>query len=282
MLVRLMVGSVVALVLIFLTLLAWVYSASEAHLRSFALPAPFSFSIPGDAAALARGEHLVQTRGCRGCHGKDLGGELMWGMALAPNLVSYAQQEDAATFEAALRHGIGRDGKAMYSMPSYNFIRMRDEDVADIIAYLRSLTPAQKDLPDARLPWKLRLDMALGRDAAIPAFLDQVPALRRSNDPDPAIARGEYIAMTTCNECHGFGLRADSPWEGDTAPDLVIIVAYDEVAFRRLMQQGIAIGDRELRMMSDVARSRFAHFTDQELSDLYQFLADMSAKAAGH
>lgn len=268
------------MVLAGLAVIAWIYFTSEAHLRSFKAPPPFSLSIPTDSAALARGDHLVRTRGCRGCHGDDLGGELMWGTALAPDLVAYAQQESAATFEAALRHGIGRDGRAMYSMPSFNFMRLRDEDVADIIAYLRSLKSANRELPTAKLPWQLRLDLALGNDAAIPAFLDLVPPLRRADDPDPAIARGEYIAMTTCNECHGFGLRADVPWEGEAAPDLMIVMAYDETAFRRLMQQGIAIGDRELELMSDVARGRFVHFTDQELSDLYLFLRSMGADAA--
>ena len=45
------------------------------------------------------------------------------------------------------------------------------------------------------------------------------------------------------------------------------------------MREGIAIGDRELEMMSGVARGRFAYFTEDELSDLYAFLRDMSARA---
>ncbi len=63
------------------------------------------------------------------------------------------------------------------------------------------------------------------------------------------------------------------------APDLVIIRAYDETNFRHLMQEGIAIGERELAMMSDVARSRFAYLTDEELDDLFLFLQDMAEKA---
>jgi mono/diheme cytochrome c family protein len=203
----------------------------------------------------------------------------MWGSALAPNLVVYAKAESAATFEAALRHGIGRDGRALYSMPSFNFTRLRDEDVAAIIGYLRSLAAVSRELPMGGLPWTIRLDMALGRDAAIPAFLDQVPELRHDDNPDSALARGEYLAMTTCNECHGFSLRADVPWDDESAPDLVIIRAYDEENFRRLMQKGIAIGERELELMSDVARSRFVWFTDQELADLFLFLQDMAEKA---
>jgi mono/diheme cytochrome c family protein len=277
---RWMVRGTAVLLFAVLCLVIWVYAASEAHLRSFKPPPAFAYPVPRDAAALARGDHLVRTRGCRGCHGDDLAGQLMWGHFVSVNLAEYARTESPATFEAALRHGIGRDGRALYSMPSYNFIRMRDADVADILAYLRSVPAVERRLPRVSMPWELRLDLALGRDAAMPAYLDRVPALQRADDPDLRLARGEYIAMTTCNECHGFGLRADSPWEDESAPDLIIIRAYDETAFRRLMREGIAIGDRELELMSPVARSRFAWFTDQEVADVYAFLTDMSRRAA--
>lgn len=262
-----------------LCLVTWIYVASELHLQSFELPPAFDQPIPSDSAAIARGEHLARTRGCRGCHSEDLSGRVMWKFAVAPNLTTYARTESTATFETALRHGIGRDGRALYSMPSYNFFRMRDADVVDLIAYLRTVPVMNKELPSPSLPWQVRMDMALGKDAAIPAYLHLVPPLKREEDPDPQIARGEYIAMTTCNECHGFGLRADTPWEDNTAPDLVIIRAYDQVAFSRLMLKGIALGERELRMMSPVARSRFAYFTEQEVSDVYTFLTHMSMHA---
>jgi cytochrome c553 len=256
----------------------WVYLASEKHLRSFPKPPPFALTIPQGAAAIERGAHLTRTRGCYGCHGKDLAGEIMWETAVAPNLPALAQNESAATLEAAMRHAIGRDGRALYSMPSYNFVRLRDEDIADIIAFLRNQPVTEKDLPSAQLPWIIRFEIARGRDAAIPAYLELVPPLRLDSAEDPALARGEYIAMTTCNECHGFSLRADTPW-GDSAPDLIIVSAYDEQAFRSFMKTGIALGGRELPMMSAVARSRFAWFTDQEVSDLHAFLREMAARA---
>lgn len=254
----------------------WVYLASEAHLRSFVRPSRFAAAIPADAGAIDRGDHLVRTRGCRGCHGAELQGELNWGFAVAPNLAAYVRKHDAAVFEAALRHGIAADGTAMYSMPSYNFKLLRDADVADIYAYLRTVAVKEADLPSPRLPWQVRWNLARGSDKAIAGFLDLVPPLRHVADPDPRMVRGEYIAMTTCNECHGFGLRADSPFEGETAPSLVVIAGYDEPAFTRLMRTGKALGDRELPMMSGVARSRFAHFTDEEVRDLYSFLGNLA------
>lgn len=80
--------------------------------------------------------------------------------------------------------------------------------------------------------------------------------------------------MTTCNECHGFSLRADVPWESDgRSPDLVAVVAgYEEADFRRLMREGVPIGGRDLELMDDVARGRFVHFTDEEVGDLFAYL----------
>ncbi|MDM4766597.1 c-type cytochrome [Pelomonas sp. SE-A7] len=81
--------------------------------------------------------------------------------------------------------------------------------------------------------------------------------------------------MTTCIECHGFSLHADEPWASGGppfAPDLRLIAAYGPAEFRTLMKTGRALGDRELKMMSGVARGRFSHFSEQELADLYRFL----------
>jgi hypothetical protein len=56
-----------------------------------------------------------------------------------------------------------------------------------------------------------------------------------------------------------------------------VIAGYDEPAFTRLMRTGKALGDRELPMMSGVARGRFVHFTDEEVRELYSFLKNVVA-----
>jgi mono/diheme cytochrome c family protein len=156
-------------------------------------------------------------------------------------------------------------------MPSYNFLRLHDADVSDIIAYLRAAPVVRRELPAASLPWSIRWDLARDRDVAIAAILHKVPPLKHAGE-DSAMARGEYLAMTTCNECHGLSLRGDTPFGEGPAPSLVVIAGYDEAAFRRLMRTGKALGDRELRRMSGVARGRFVHFTDHEVRDLYLYL----------
>jgi mono/diheme cytochrome c family protein len=259
-------------VLAVLALTAWTWMRSEAYMHSFARPAPFARAVPDDDDARARGDHLVRTRGCRGCHGDDLGGQFMWEHAVAPGLPKLVRENSIATFEAALRHGIDHTGKAMYDMPSYNFLRLRDADVVDIYAYLRSAPVVDHALPRASLPWSIRWDLARGRDHAIAGILHKVPPLQHAGEDTPQ-ARGEYLAMTTCNECHGLTLNADSPFDDETAPSLMVMIkAYDEAAFTHLMRTGKALGERELEMMSGVARGRFAHFTDQEVRELYAYL----------
>ncbi|MEZ5958646.1 MAG: c-type cytochrome [Hyphomonadaceae bacterium] len=276
-------GGVTILALAFV---AWVYGASEAHYRGFPTPPPFTHPIAEDAATIARGEHLAATRGCRGCHGADLEGEIMWGATVTPNLPAYAHEHGAAAVEAALRHGIGHNHRALYSMPAYNFMRMSDEDVAALIAYLRNAPVSEEAPQGGRAPWyertfndfMIRLAIARGEDGAIPEFLDQVPALTQQDNPDPRIARGEYLAMTSCNECHGFDLRSHAPWP-ETAPDLIVVGAYTPEQFTRLMREGVPSSGADLEMMGPVARGRFVHWTDQEVGDLYAFLSDMSRRA---
>ena len=57
-------------------------------------------------------------------------------------------------------------------------------------------------------------------------------------------------------------------------------IRYDEAAFAKLMRTGKAPGDRELPMMSGVARGRFVHFTEDEVCDLYSFLRRQIAGGA--
>ncbi len=258
----------------------WVYAASEAHLRSFVSPPAFAEEIPSDAGAIARGEHLAITRGCGGCHGEQLQGQPMWGMVVTPNLAAYARAQDAATFERALRHGIDHAGRGMYSMPSFSFMELRDEDVAALYAYLRQAPVVEGPESSTGMPFVLRLAVAQGKDDVMPAWMARAPALEHQATPDTPIARGEYIAMTTCNECHGFSLRADVPWEGDgRTPDLIaMMVAYPEADFHRLMREGVPLGGRDLELMDDVARGRFVHFSDDELSDLYVYLNDRAQR----
>lgn len=267
-------------------LLAFIYIASEIHYRSFPAPPAFETPIPTDPAAIAHGGRLAKTRGCAGCHGAELQGQIMWGITETPDLVHEARYHSPAQLEAAIRHGIGDGGRALYSMPSYNFILMRDEDVAALIAYLQNAPSPQAPREGKFRPFYerllydlfIRFNIAIGADAAMPRWLSQVPALIEQQNPDPSIALGEYLAMTSCNECHGFDLQGLQPWGGESAPSLIVMAAYSKDDFVRLMREGIPSSGAELPMMGPVARGRFVHWTDEEVDALYAFLSTAAAR----
>jgi mono/diheme cytochrome c family protein len=260
-----------------------VFLMSERALRDVTRPPPFAHPIVSDSATIARGRHIARTRGCFGCHGQQLEGEVHhwdWvGRAVAPNLAAYAREHDPATIEAAIRHGIGADGRALWSMPSYNFRHLRDAETAALIAFLRAAPLVASQLPSPGVSFRVRWGIVAHGETHMAQWVAAVPDLLTSGSPDDAVSRGEHLAMTTCNECHGLDLRGAIEPDFDT-PDLAIVSAYPEADFRRLMAEGVAIGNRtDLGLMTIVAKDRFASFTEQELSDLYAFLRTLRGRA---
>ncbi len=259
--------------------------ASEWRLRSNPESVPFAAPIPEGMAATARGEHLARTRGCFSCHGSRLEGKDWsdeWvgiGHVIAPNLARYAREETPEVIERALRHGVGRSGRALWSMPSYNFVHLSDDDVAALIAFLRAHPVLGDSLGRVRTSLEVRWRATLGGESDIAEWVTWVPPMVTDTSRDPAsVVRGEYIAMTTCNECHGLdvrGLRMGS----DTAPDLAVVASYTREEFGRLMHDGTSrTGDSAIPLMSITARNRFVHFTGAEVDDLYAFLRTLPSR----
>jgi mono/diheme cytochrome c family protein len=255
---------------------AWTWWASERYLHGFPAPPVFAAATPVDAASLARGHHIALTRGCHSCHGERFQGQVHpWaGRAVAVNLAEYTRRQPIARFERALRHGIGSDGRALYSMPSFAYARLRDDEVTALYGWLRQVPVATDPLPTRWLDWKTRWALATGTDIAIPAVVAKMPHLAWQGHPDPAVRRGEHLAMTICSECHGLSLHADNPWPPETPPipPLTIAASYDKADFIRLMRTGKPPGGRDLGLMTATARDRFVHWSNAEVDDLYAFL----------
>lgn len=266
------------LVLIPVLALGGIYAASELRLREFNEPPAFDVEIPTDSGTVARGEHIARIRGCFGCHGQQLQGRVyteQWPWverAVAPNLALYARRHSPTVMNAAIRHGVGHDGRALWSMPSYNWKNLADEDLIALIAFLRMAPVQHITLPSPKLGYSARWNIATRKSQHMAEWSEMVPALSFQSHRDPAIRQGEYLAMTMCNECHGLDLRGMSGPDG-IAPDLAVLAAYSEADFRLLMRTGTAIGGRDdLNLMSMIARDRFHALSEQELMSLLAFL----------
>jgi mono/diheme cytochrome c family protein len=253
-----------------------VYGMSELQLRkSWDVPLG-SFSLDAWEVDLAEGERLARIGGCfEGCHGDELGGRVFFdeprvARVVAPDLTRVVREYSDAELERVIRRGVRRDGRSVFAMPSPMYAAMADEELAHVIAFLRSWPELGGPPSEIRLGPLGRLGVAIGEFPPLAREIRETPPARVPRD-DPQ-AWGRYLALTACSECHGHDLRGDPA--GGT-PGLHVAAAYSEADWARLLREGRGLGDRDLGLMSAVVRSRFRHLTDGEVGLLREYLAGL-------
>jgi mono/diheme cytochrome c family protein len=236
------------------------------------------------AQQLADAERHARTLGCLGCHGEGLQGRRMFDEAgvatvYASNLTEVAARATDQQLAQAIRQGVGVDGRPLWIMPSGLFSRLGDDEVAAIIAFVRSRPRVGGPVPSIHAGPIGRLGIALGRFEPAPAtlarFRDRYPvAAGAAHEP------GRRLAATVCAECHGPALGGGTPGPGTTAPDLQIVAAYDLDQFRMLLRTGVPPGGRDLGLMRTVARNDFSHLSDEEIAQLHGYLRARAERLA--
>jgi len=122
--------------------------------------------------------------------------------------------------EAAIRHGVGPDGRGLLFMPSQEFQYLSDEDVAAIIAYVRSVPPVDRQLGGSSVGPIGRVLLLTGAMPLLPAELIDHDAARRPVPPAaPTREYGEYQARVGgCFGCHGPALGGSAEGHGGPPP----------------------------------------------------------------
>jgi mono/diheme cytochrome c family protein len=250
--------------------------------------------IPGDAEAVQRGEHIATIYICTRCHTENLSGELSFvvpGMVSipTPNLTSGAGGVgDFYTDEdwvRAVRHGVGHDGRGLFIMPSSTFHYLGDEDLGALIAYVKSLPPADNVLPERRIEPIGRLMMAAGMFP--PLAVDQID----HTSPPPAVpeqgvtaAYGGYLSRT-CTECHGSDLNGKPfgpPGQEVPTPNLTPggeMASWSEEDFFKTMRGGVTPAGRQLN--EEMPWKYFGQMSDDELRAVWLYLKSLPAIEQG-
>lgn len=244
------------------------------------------FTVPADSASIAAGERLARIHGCYdGCHGEHAEGNLFFddfafGTMKAPDLTRVVHTLSDAELERVIRHGVRADGSPVYVMPSEMFYNLADDDLGDILAFLRSLP--RSDGPETSFRPGPMARALLGFEQFEPAAatLDhEAPRLPTGDDGDP-MTRGRYLVMTSCTECHGMNLEG-SEGPPEVTPSLRIAAAYSADEFRTLLRTGEPRDGRDLRLMDDMSQSRFTNLTDDEIDAVFAYLSQgLSTTAA--
>jgi len=256
----------------------FVYFATERMLdRRFPVETVVMQAAAAGGAA-QRGQRIARLTGCTDCHRDDLRGGLFeddgWlhGRYYASNLTRKAQRYSDEDLARIVRAGVFPDGRGVRAMPAMGFVRLTDAEMADIIAFVRSLPEGGIDQPDHYIG---PLDRwALWTEGSIKPAVSYVAAERNKDpvDAGPQHAAARHLARIICAECHGGDLKGNG-WDSG-APDLAVIRSYGLPEFTRLLRTGIGADGKEHGLMSAVARARFHHFSDQEIADLHAYLTE--------
>lgn len=193
----------------------------------------------------ARGEYVLRVGGCVECHtvededGVFLAGgrtlETPFGTFNVPNITPHETgigAWSAAEFVQAMKEGISPGGQHYFpAFPYTSYTRMSEQDLLDLKAYLDTVEPVAREVPDHELDFPYGLRPLLGGWKLL--FFDD-GAFRPDPSRSEAWNRGAYLVNgpSHCSECHtprnAFGARIEERFlagtrdgpEGEAVPNI--------------------------------------------------------------
>lgn len=240
--------------------------------------------IPTDAAALARGEHLVNVA-CRDCHSADLSGSPLLeeppiGTVYAANITGLAETHTDVDLVRAIRHGVDTDGRQLMIMPAESFIHFSQEDLGAVIAYLKTAPRTGDDTPPPQLApvGRILLGAGLFGDVFPAEYIDHALPFPEMPEVGANVAYGEYLSRF-CSSCHGQNLTGGQPADPESppAPSLTpgsALADWTEADFLTAMRTGVTPDGRHLNPDFMPWRS-FGKFDDDELRGLWMYLESL-------
>ena len=260
----------VSFLAIVVVVMIYAYSASEREFaRQYKVAETLSVSLPTDAAEIEEGHRLAHITGCTHCHGANLAEPNaidIPGIArfVPPNISQIVPTTSDAQLVGLLRRGVKIDGTSAWLMPAEMFRHLHDEDVARILAWVRTVPASGEVAGKTSIHLMGRALVAMNQIKPVARQIDEAKG-------EPAIppGRGAYLVMNACSECHGQDLNG-VPMAN--APSLMVVKGYSAEQFARLMHDGVGVGEREFELMTPTAKARFSHLTADEVQAVYEFL----------
>jgi mono/diheme cytochrome c family protein len=250
---------------------------------------PENVTIPTDAAALARGKHFVDAI-CRDCHTPDLSGKNMINAPFAnidsanitpsPSGAVYTFKD--ADWVRVLRHGVDDQGRALVIMPAQEFWYFSDQDLGDIIAYVKTVLPVEKSHHDPQTNFLGKIMFGAGLFGP-----DVVPANVIDHTQRPTVVPvgvtsqyGNYLVnVSGCHDCHGAQLaggKSAKPGAMD-APNLTPggdLKTWGKAEFINTVRTGVTPNGHQLKA-TEMPWKLFGTYTDDELSAVFLYLQSL-------
>lgn len=174
---------------------------------------PSNLTLPTDAESMEIGKHRVESL-CSGCHGEDLGGITNWfdspplGTIDSANLTAgeggVGQEYTTEDYVRAIRHGVNAQGKPIFMPAVASTAYISDEELAAIIAYIKTLPPVDHQTNGQKFSPVARIMVGAGVLGKLPA--ESVSHETNVSAPPVGVSAeyGEYLVNThDCHLCHG-------------------------------------------------------------------------------
>lgn len=283
--------------LIVLLLVGWgvIYFRGQTMLNAKYQVPEDTVVIPTDAASVERGKHLAQAVSvCVDCHGEKLDGgvvidDALIGYAAAPNLTTgkggSGNRLSDADMVRVLRYGVLADGHSARIMPSGDYQWLSDEDLGDIIAYVRSVPPVDKEWPDFKFGPLGRVLFGVGQ---LPIMI--APTIDVDHDHPAKVAQsvskeyGDYLSrIAGCTGCHNSSLSGGvipgAPPDWPEAANLTAggdLKNWSEADFINTIRTGVNPTGKAIN--PTMPWPRYAQMSDEELKALWAHISTVPAK----
>jgi cytochrome c553 len=272
-----------------------IYAVSSAKLGKTYTVTVKPIVIPSDAASIARGHHIAETRGCIVCHGPDLGGAKviengamgrLYGSNLTKGNGSMTVDFSDDDWVRAIRHGVAKDGHPLMLMPSAEFAHFTDEDLGSLLAYIRTVPPVGRETVPIKVGPVARGLIVAGKFKLAAAEIDHVNLMADTVKPGITKEYGHYMAAG-CTGCHGpnySGGKIDiGPPEWPPAANLTPdpsghLSKWSEADFLRALRTAKRPDGTEL---NPVMPRSFGLMNDTELKAIWAYFQTLPPAATG-
>ncbi|MCA9600391.1 MAG: cytochrome c [Polyangiales bacterium] len=244
------------------------------------------------ADAVAEGHRLYLTRGCADCHGEDGGGRVIAdaavGRFVGSNLSKLVKDRTDEDLVRAIRHGVSVSGKPLMLMPAKEYHGMGDRELANIIAFVRSLKPVEGVDETCEVRTLGRMLHVTGMMHLFNAEeIDHETPPPPAPEPGETVEYGAYLAIG-CQSCHGEGLGGGpipgAPPEMGLPANLTMddtgLKAWTKDDFFTAIRKGKRPDGSDINP-KQMPWTSLAHMSDVELGAIWVYLQSLPPKPRG-
>jgi len=286
------IGLTILVVLILIAGFAYnAISSTETRIAQNYSIHPKALFIDTSAVAIERGKHQSYIRGCVECHGGDFSGKTIVeapevGQFIGSNITggkgSPVANYSVEDWVRTIRYGVKPDGKPLIFMPSDEFTGISEQDLSDLLSYLKSIPVIDNDPGKTEVSPIFKFIAHVDRTVKIlPAELVNHEAIIPTHlEPERSVAYGKYLAVT-CTGCHGSGFKGGKipgvPPDWPEAANLTktgVLPKISQEKFHEILKTGINSDGRELNP-TFMPYPIFKEFTDLEMDAIYLYLSSL-------